>query len=178
MAVWRKDGGFVTHCVQGHREWLFGQTPCTCLSIGHGAPDLHRVPSMALTQLGQWGWPVPPVGAFFSRSLPVGILLLAALVSLFFAAAELGGVRMLGGMMLHLVVTLQDHHGVVRVGLLRSPNRLDEQRSQHPMVADIAVDQCGTRHVATEKAVIRTTFALGHVVADVPAWHLKMSVED
>ena len=56
--------------------------------------------------------------------------------------------------------------------------RLDEQRSQHPMVADIAVDQCGTRHVATEKAVIRTTFALGHVVADVPAWHLKMSVED
>ena len=109
MVAWRNDGGFGDSFVYGgHRQDHFRKTPCAYFFLfGTVAPDLvSRVPSMALTQLGQWGLPVPPewVHSFEPLHLPIGILLLAALVSLFFDAAQRWSVfvNFLGGMMLRI----------------------------------------------------------------------------
>jgi hypothetical protein len=86
--------------------------------LGTVAPDLcSRVPSMALTWIGQRGVAVPPalIHAFEPLHLPVGMLVLAALVAMLFSESSRRAVFMnfLGGMLLHLAVDLlQDHHGV------------------------------------------------------------------
>lgn len=109
----------VTHlCTGVIVKTISGKPHVPIFLFGTVAPDLvSRVPSMALTLLGQWGLPVPPewVHSFEPLHLPIGILLLAALVSLLFDAAQRWSVfvNFLGGMMLHLMVDLlQDHHGV------------------------------------------------------------------
>ena len=109
----------VTHLCTGVMvKALSGRPHVPVFLLGTVAPDLFsRVPSMLLTQLGQWGWTVPPalVYSFEPLHLPAGMVLLAVVVSGLFVAADRRAVlgNFLGGMFLHLAVDLlQDHHGV------------------------------------------------------------------